>query len=116
MPALNIFEFNRLEYLECVIKETLRLYPSVPFISRYCIEDTELNGVILPGGSQINIHILDIMRDERHFSDPLKFDPNRFLPENSLNRHPFAFVPFSAGSRNCIGKQRYTYKFYANII
>ncbi|XP_011190025.2 probable cytochrome P450 4ac1 [Zeugodacus cucurbitae] len=105
LPALSIFEFNQLEYLECVIKETLRLYPSVPFIQRHCIEDTELNGVILSAGSQINIHIYDIMRDERHFPNPSKFDPDRFLPENSLNRHPFAFVPFSAGARNCIGQR-----------
>nr|ADC44464.3 cytochrome P450 family 4 [Bactrocera dorsalis] len=103
--SMSISDFNRLAYLECVVKETLRLQPSVPFISRYCREDTELNGVILSAGSQINIHILDIMHDERHFPDPLKYDPDRFLPENSLNRHPFAFVPFSAGSRNCIGQR-----------
>ncbi|XP_069963685.1 probable cytochrome P450 4ac1 [Bactrocera oleae] len=105
LPAMSISDFNQLEYLERVVKETLRLQPSVPFISRCCREDTELNGVILSAGSQINIHILDIMRDEQHFPDPLKYDPDRFLPENSLNRHPYAFLPFSAGSRNCIGQR-----------
>ncbi|XP_036328213.1 probable cytochrome P450 4ac1 [Rhagoletis pomonella] len=105
LPNLSIFDFNQLEYVERVIKETLRLYPSVPFISRRCMQHSELNGLILPPDTEINIHIYDIMRDERHFPDPLKFDPDRFLPQNSIDRHPFAFVPFSAGSRNCIGQK-----------
>ncbi|XP_054742684.1 probable cytochrome P450 4ac1 [Anastrepha obliqua] len=103
LPNLSIFDFNKLEYLDRVIKESLRLYPSVPFIARHCTQQTELNGLILPARAEVNIHIFDIMRDERHFPDPLRFDPDRFLPENSIDRHPFAFVPFSGGSRNCIG-------------
>lgn len=102
---LTIFDFNKLEYLECVIKETLRLYPSVPLIGRQCTEETTLNGFVLPMNSIINVHIFDILHDPEHFPDPYRFDPSRFLGANSTNRHPFAFVAFSAGKRNCIGQK-----------
>ncbi|XP_068156977.1 probable cytochrome P450 4ac1 [Drosophila tropicalis] len=102
---LSVFDFNELVYLECVIKESLRMFPSVPFIGRLCTEETVVNGLIMPKDTQINIHIYDIMRDPRHFPQPNEYRPERFLPENTVNRHPFAFVPFSAGQRNCIGQK-----------
>ncbi|XP_016976663.2 probable cytochrome P450 4ac1 isoform X1 [Drosophila rhopaloa] len=102
---ISVFQYNELIYLECVIKESLRMFPSVPFIGRQCVEESVVNGMVMPKDTQISIHIYDIMRDPRHFPKPNEFQPERFLPENTVNRHPFAFVPFSAGQRNCIGQK-----------
>lgn len=102
-PSLG--ELTDLKYMECVIKECLRLYPSVPFIARTSEDEITLkNGLILPKGLQVLVHIFDIHRNPKYWPEPEKFDPDRFLPENSVDRHPFSFVPFSAGPRNCIGK------------
>ncbi|XP_037707977.1 probable cytochrome P450 4ac1 [Drosophila subpulchrella] len=102
---ISVFQYNELVYLDCVIKESLRMFPPAPQIGRKCVEKCVVNGLVLPKNTQISIHIYDIMRDPRHFPKPDRFQPERFLPENTVNRHPFAFVPFSAGQRNCIGQK-----------
>lgn len=57
----------------------------------------------MPKGASVLIVTSYIHKDSEQFPDPERFDPDRWLPENSIGRHPFAFIPFSAGSRNCIG-------------
>ena len=93
----------QMKYLECCIKEALRLYPSVPFISRQMCEDSELDGYKIPSGVSVAVQIYALHRNEEYFPEPEVFKPERFQTEESLGRHPFAFVPFSAGPRNCIG-------------
>lgn len=102
---LTIEDFSKLEYLDRVVKEALRIYPPVTFISRELSEDLVHDGFTQPKGSGCNIHIYDIHRDPNVFPDPEKFDPNRFLPENCAGRNNFAFIAFSAGMRNCIGQR-----------
>ncbi|XP_066146719.1 cytochrome P450 4C1-like isoform X2 [Euwallacea fornicatus] len=103
---LSFQELQDLPYTERVIKETLRLYPSVPFISRIASQDFVTHtGYKIPRGSVLYLHIFDLHRNPDIYENPLKFDPDRFLPENAVKRHPFAYLPFSAGPRNCIGQK-----------
>ncbi|XP_073813532.1 cytochrome P450 4p1-like [Musca autumnalis] len=106
LQQVDIASLNKLKYLECFLKESMRLYPTVPIIMREAVEETELpNGLILPAHSYVTLHIFDLQRNPKHFENPEVFDPDRFLPENSVGRHPYAFSPFSAGQRNCIGQK-----------
>lgn len=58
---------------------------------------------MIPAGAKACLSIYDLHRDHRFWPEPNKFDPDRFLTENIKQRHPFAYLPFSAGLRNCIG-------------
>ncbi|XP_045212702.1 cytochrome P450 4V2-like [Mercenaria mercenaria] len=98
-------DLKEMKYLECCMKETLRLFPSVPVFGRSLTEDTNIGGVTIPKGTSTLIVPAAIHRIKSIYPDPEKFDPDRFLPENSVSRHPFAYIPFSAGARNCIGQK-----------
>lgn len=97
-------ELSELKYLERCIKEVLRLYPIASPIMRISGEEIKTSGgLTIPKGANIVIHIYDLHRNTNVWEDPDKFDPDRFLPEKIAKRHPYSYIPFSAGSRNCIG-------------
>ncbi|XP_014897490.1 cytochrome P450 4V8 [Poecilia latipinna] len=102
---INTEDLKKLRYLECVIKEALRLFPSVPFFARSLCDDCNLNGFKVPKGANAIIITYSLHRDPRYFPEPEEFRPERFFPENSAGRPPYAYVPFSAGLRNCIGQR-----------
>ncbi|XP_016932948.4 cytochrome P450 4c3 [Drosophila suzukii] len=94
-----------MRYLECCIKDSLRLFPSVPMMARMVAEDVNIGGKIVPAGTQAIIMTYALHRNPRVFPKPEQFNPDNFLPENCAGRHPFAYIPFSAGPRNCIGQK-----------
>ncbi|GAB6023573.1 Cytochrome P450 4V2 [Chamberlinius hualienensis] len=100
---VNPEDFSRMKYLECVMKETMRLFTPLPMIGRNLSEDLDICGYKVPAGTEIVLLLNLIHRDPSVYEDPDTFNPDRFLAENSLNRDPYAFIPFSAGPRNCIG-------------
>ncbi|KAM4641148.1 cytochrome P450 4B1-like [Discoglossus pictus] len=98
-------DIHKIPYTTMCIKESLRLYPPVPSISRELKKPmTFYDGRSLPAGSLVSINIYCIHRNPSIWKDPEVFDPLRFSPENSSQRHSHAFIPFAAGPRNCIGQ------------
>ena len=95
---------SELHYLDRVLAETLRLYPAAIRLERQCSKDYRLPGteVVVPRGMIIQIPVFIIHRDPHNYPDPLRFDPDRFLPEQKEKRHPCAYLPFGSGPRNCI--------------
>ncbi|XP_022239479.1 cytochrome P450 4c3-like [Limulus polyphemus] len=102
---VTIEDIKKMKYLDCALKEGLRLFPSVPFIGRMLKEDIVVNGHTIPQGTTCFIFTFMLHRNPEVFPNPEVFDPDRFLPENVAGRHPYAYIPFSAGPRNCIGQK-----------
>ncbi|KAH8268245.1 hypothetical protein KR026_002418 [Drosophila bipectinata] len=109
-PAGGDFEvehedLQKLLYLDQVFNETLRLFPPIPFSIRDATEAFFLsNGVLVPKGVILGIDIFNMHRNRDLWGhDADSFNPDRFLAVNDRLRHPYAFIPFSKGRRNCIG-------------
>jgi cytochrome P450 len=96
----------KLSYLDMVIKESMRLLPAVPIIGRETQEEVEIGERKIPKGIQLMIHLFNLHRRKDIWGEKADlFDPNNFLPENVAKRSPNTFLPFSAGLRDCIGKE-----------
>eukprot|EP01100_Stratorugosa_tubuloviscum_P000134 TRINITY_DN102_c0_g1_i2.p1 TRINITY_DN102_c0_g1~~TRINITY_DN102_c0_g1_i2.p1 ORF type:complete len:319 (-),score=113.12 TRINITY_DN102_c0_g1_i2:277-1233(-) len=99
-------QIEKLDYLEMVIKESLRLYPPVPVVSRRLDQPLNIGGITALPGTTIDIPALLIHRNEDIWEKADEFIPERFDPSiDTSKRHVFSYIPFSAGSRNCIGSK-----------
>lgn len=128
-------QLQELKYMDLALKESMRVLPPIPSIGRLIDEDLVLgmnkqkstrrmlfiylfipyilyiiisdDGQIIPANSHIYFHFFVTFKDPKYFTDPEKFDPERFAPENLARSkiHAFAYTPFSAGMRNCIGQK-----------
>lgn len=92
-----------LEVTERVLKESMRLYPPAPVMARQPVREFDLEGTIIPAGSQVVIPIFCVHRHRQLWDDPDRFDPDRFLPERAADIPRAQYMPFGVGARTCIG-------------
>lgn len=97
-PAAD--QLERLPFLDAVLRESMRLIAPVPINARVVARDTELGGYHLPAGTQMGISLFHTHRSPDTFDRPATFDPHRW---EGSTPEPYAFSPFSAGPRTCIG-------------
>ncbi|XP_058975917.1 cytochrome P450 6g1-like isoform X1 [Musca domestica] len=111
--SISYEDLSELEYLSMVVDETLRMYPVFPLIERqYLNPKKEVSegyslrpfyDFEIPNGMPVYISVYGLHYDEKYWTDPRKFDPERFSPENKANLNPMIYLPFGGGPRNCIG-------------
>jgi cytochrome P450 len=96
-------DLPKLVYTRQVIDETLRLYPPAWITNRTALEADEVCGFPIPRGVIAAVSPYVTHRLPEFWPEPERFDPDRFLPENSAGRPRFAYIPFGAGPHQCIG-------------
>lgn len=94
----------RLRYVEMVLAESMRLYPSAWAMGRYARADFQLGDFFLPAKTTVLMSQFITHRDARFFPDPLRFDPERFTLDAKSRRTKLTYFPFGAGVRQCIGE------------
>jgi len=96
-------DLARLPYCLQVFKEAMRLYPPAYLLSRRALRTVEIDGYRVPRDMVVLYAPYTLHRREDYFPEPEKFDPERFIPEREKRLPRYAFVPFGAGPRICIG-------------
>ncbi len=99
----SLADLQELTYLDRVINEVLRLYPPVHAIPRVTTDRVDVGGHSIPVDAEVLLSVWSLHRDQRFYDDPLTFDPDRWQ-ETTSREQGYAFVPFGAGPRICIGR------------
>ncbi|KAJ3321561.1 hypothetical protein HDV06_004097 [Boothiomyces sp. JEL0866] len=102
----ELMDISKLNVVERVLKETLRMHPPVQRITKVCKKDTVLpSGYFVPGNTNCAISANALHNNPDVYPEPQTFNPDRWLPEEESKRSPFSWLPFSIGARGCIGRQ-----------
>ncbi|MDR3418800.1 MAG: cytochrome P450 [Nevskia sp.] len=97
-------DLSRLEPVEWVLHEALRLYPPLPAIARRTVRDCEIHGFSIPANVAVSVYPIFTHHDPQWWTEPERFDPERFSPARGEDRrHGFAWVPFGGGAHMCLG-------------
>ncbi|MGE8106423.1 cytochrome P450 [Allorhizobium sp. NPDC080224] len=101
--AITAEHIPLLAYTRQVFSEAMRLYPPAPIITRTALKDFRLGAFLIPAGTVLLVPIYAVHRHALIWQNAELFDPDRFAPEATKERHRFAYMPFGAGPRVCIG-------------
>lgn len=104
---MNETDFASLRYLQCVVKESLRLHPPTPLMLPHKANaNVKIGGYDIPKGSNVIVNVWAIARDPKTWKNPLEYRPERFLEEDiDIKGHDFRVLPFGTGRRVCPGAQ-----------
>src|SRR5579863_5741899 len=111
----SLAQVEALSFTRQVIDEALRLYPPGWLLSRRTIEADELGGYPVPPGTNVLLPLYLLHRHPRFWHDPEAFLPERFAPEHEAERPRFAYMPFAAGPRHCIGETLALYEMLVHL-
>lgn len=100
---LSYSDVPKFEFAVQVIQEALRLYPPFWMVDRMALSDDRVGDVAIPRGSTVVVFVYGAHHSPRHWENPESFDPERFSKANEKLHTPFAYLPFGAGPRGCIG-------------
>ncbi|KAH6772433.1 cytochrome P450 [Perilla frutescens var. frutescens] len=105
--VMTELDIPNLPYLQCVVKESLRLHPPTPLMLPHrANSDVKIGGYNIPKGSNVHVNVWAVARDPVVWKDPLEFRPERFVEEDvDIKGHDFRLLPFGAGRRVCPGAQ-----------
>ncbi|KAK9926780.1 hypothetical protein M0R45_023993 [Rubus argutus] len=102
---VDVNDITEMNYLKCVIKETLRLHPAAPIVPRETTDDVELGGYHIPAKTSVYLNAFAIQRDPKYWERPDEFLPDRFEGNSvDFKGEDFQFVPFGGGRRGCPGQ------------
>ncbi len=98
-------DISRLPYTEMVLKESMRLYPPIPVVTREALDWDEIGGYEIPPGTQVEVSPFVTHRHPDFWKDPENFNPQRFVPGGEHDSSVLSYIPFMEGPRGCVGEQ-----------